>query len=195
MEMCMSLVIAFVGKHGAVMAGDRRSVFYLGDDTSVARLERELYAGRIVADEELHRRGHELGIRLFVYDDRCKVARRGEALVGEVTSSEGGNVRKRRLYASAGRYAIVEFEGGEGTVTQQGEGSAFVVFGSEIAKKITNAVIGEHWNNGGLAQAAEIIERAMETAGRETASVSREFDLVQTTGRADIDGLIAVDLG
>jgi len=191
----MSLVIAFVGRNGAVMAGDRRSVFFLGDDASVERLERELYSGRIVADEELHRRAEALGVRLFVYDDRCKVTIRDRVLVGEVTSSEGGRVRKRRLYASAGRYAIVEFEGGEGTVTQQGEGSAFVVFGSEIAKKITNAVIKEHWKNGGLAQAAGIIERAMEKAGRETASVSIEFELLQTAERADIDGLIRGDLG
>lgn len=191
----MSLVIAFVGKHGAVMAGDRRSVFFLGDDASVACLEEELYTGRIVAEEDLHRRSDELGIRLFVYDDRCKVGLREGVLVGEVTSSEGGNVRKRRLYASSGRYAIVEFEGGEGTVIRRGEGSAFVVFGSEIAKKITNAVIGEQWKSGGLEEAAAVIERAMEAAGRGTASVSREFDLVQTTGRADIDGLIARDLG
>ncbi len=191
----MSLVIAFVGRNGAVMAGDRRSVFFLGDDASVERLERELYSGRIVVDEELHRRAEALGVRLFVYDDRCKVTIRDRVLVGEVTSSEGGRVRKRRLYASAGRYAIVEFEGGEGTVTQQGEGSAFVVFGSEIAKKITNAVIKEHWKNGGLAQAARIIERAMEKAGRETASVSIEFELLQTAERADIDRLIRGDLG
>jgi len=191
----MSLVIAFVGRNGAVMAGDRRSVFFLGDDASVERLERELYSGRIVADEELHRRAEALGVRLFVYDDRCKVTIRDRVLVGEVTSSEGGRVRKRRLYASAGRYAIVEFESGEGTVTQQGEGSVFVVFGSEIAKKITNAVIKEHWKNGGLAQAAGIIERAMEKAGRETASVSIEFELLQTAERADIDGLIRGDLG
>ncbi|MDG6256838.1 MAG: DUF2121 domain-containing protein [Methanomicrobiaceae archaeon] len=191
----MSLVIAFVGKNGAVMAGDRRSVFFLGNDASVERLERELYSGRIVADEDLHRRSDAIGIQLFVYDDRCKVALRNGVLVGEVTSSEGGKVRKRRVYAAAGRYAIAEFEGGEGTVTQQGEGSAFVVFGSEIAKKITNAVIQEHWKSGGLAQAVAVIRRAMEKAGRETASVSRECDLLQTTERADIDALLAEDLG
>jgi hypothetical protein len=191
----MSLVIAFVGKNGAVMAGDRRSVFFLGEDLNVERLERELYAGRIVTDEELHRRAEALNVRLFVYDDRCKVTIRDGVLVGEVTSSEGGKVRKRRLYASAGRYAIAEFEGGEGTVTQQGEGSAFVVFGSEIAKKITNTVIREQWKNGGLAQAATVIRRAMEKAGRETASVSTEFELLQTTKQVDIAGLISEDLG
>jgi hypothetical protein len=191
----MSLVIAFVGRNGAVMAGDRRSVFFLGDETSVARFEQELYAGRIVSDEELHRRSDELGIRLFVYDDRCKAVKRDGVLVGEVTSSDGGKVRKRRLYASAGVYAIVEFEGGEGTVIRQGEGSAFVVFGSEIAKKIANAVIGEHWKNGGLAQAVTVIRRAMETAGRETASVGREFDLLQTAEPADVAGLIRQDMG
>ncbi len=191
----MSLVIAFVGKQGAVMAGDRRSVFFLGDKESVVLLEQELYTGGIVADEELHRRGDELGIRLFVYDDRSKVGKRGGALVGEVTSSEGGKVRKRRLYASAGKYAIAEFEGSEGAVTRQGGGSAFVVFGSEIAKEIANAVIRDHWKNGGLAQAVTVIRRAMEKAGRETASVGREFDLLQTAEPADIDELLREDLG
>jgi hypothetical protein len=48
----MSLVIAFVGKKGAVIAGDMREIIFQGNAFSRKRLEKELYNGLIATDEE-----------------------------------------------------------------------------------------------------------------------------------------------
>ncbi|MDD3933957.1 MAG: DUF2121 domain-containing protein [Methanoculleus sp.] len=39
----MTLVIAYIGKQGAVMAGDMREIAFQGDDSCIDELEHELY--------------------------------------------------------------------------------------------------------------------------------------------------------
>jgi len=58
----MSLVIAFIGIQGAVMAGDMREIITCGDRISTETLEHELYSGLIVTDDALKKRAGELGI-------------------------------------------------------------------------------------------------------------------------------------
>jgi hypothetical protein len=182
----MSLVIAFIGESGAVMAGDMREITYLGSRTSTERLEKELYKGLIVTDDELERRAKELGVRIRIRDDKVKVSERDGVLVGEVTSLEGGVLRKRRLYASGGSYAIVDT--GDGAPVPRGRGGAgnFVVLGNEKTKAISHRWIRERWKNGSLRDAVEIITRSMERASSETPSVSRRFILVQTREKAEL---------
>jgi len=58
----MSLVIAFIGARGAVMAGDTREIITRGDRIPTDTLEHELYSGGIVTDADLYKRAEELGI-------------------------------------------------------------------------------------------------------------------------------------
>jgi hypothetical protein len=189
----MTLVMAFIGSMGAAMAGDLREITTIGDPGATAALERDLFSGLIRTDDALSGRAQELGVRLSVRDDKVKVSERNGVLVGEVTAFEGGILRRRRLYATAGAYAIVDT--GEGGPVPRGSGGAgnFVVLGNELTKAVANRVIGEGWRNGSLGDAIGIITRAMVRAARETPSVSREFILVQTRTRGDIAGLMEED--
>lgn len=85
----MTLVIAFIGKQGAVMAGDMREIAFGGDDSRIEDLERELYGGSIVSDTDLAERADEMGVIIRVRDDKAKVSQQDGVLVGEVTETEG----------------------------------------------------------------------------------------------------------
>jgi hypothetical protein len=189
----MTLVIAFIGESGAVMGGDMREITYLGSRISMERLEEELYKGLIVTDDELERRAKELGVRIRIRDDKVKVSERDGVLVGEVTSLEGGILRRRRLYASGGSYAIVDT--GDGAPVPRGRGGAgnFVVLGNEKTKAIAHRWIRERWKNGGLRDAVEIITMSMERASSETPSVSRRFILLQTREKVDLGRVMEQD--
>jgi hypothetical protein len=189
----VTLVIAFIGRSGAVMAGDTREITFLGDPASMEALERELYTGLITSEEALPGRAAELGVRLGIRDDKVKVTERSGVLVGEVTSLEGGVLRKRRLFASGGSYAIVDT--GEGPPVPRGRGGAgsFVVLGNEKAKAVAHRIIGERWKNGGLRDAVEIIVRSLEQASAESPAVGRRFILIQTGEKADIGKVMEED--
>lgn len=189
----MSLVIAFIGARGAVMAGDLREIRFHGDPSSEQLLEEELYDGRIVTDTQLTKRAQELGVYLEIHDTKQKVTDRNSILIGEVSSRQGGSTQRRRLYAAAGDYAIVDIEGITVTKRYRGKGSNFVVLGNTITKQIAHGIIRERWKNGNLADAITLIVQIMETASQTTASVSRQFILVQTASLGDITLLLEQD--
>ena len=186
----VTLVMAFIGKAGAVMAGDMREITFLGDRVSMERLEEELYSGCIVSDEDLLKRAGELGVKLGIRDDKVKVSEKGGVLVGEVTSLEGGVLRRRRVYASAGSYAILDIGGPAVTMRGRDGPGNFVVLGNEKTKEIAHRCIRERWRNGSTRDAMEIITRSMETASQSSASVSRHFILLQTSEKVDLGKLI-----
>lgn len=189
----MSLVIAYIGRNGAVMAGDLRQILFRGESSAEKILEEELYGGLITSDEELTRKAKELGIGLMIRDDKNKVSEQDGVLIGEVSSSEGGKVQKRRLYASAGSYAIADLENATMTVRQHGQGSSFVVLGNTITKKIAHECIRDQWKNGTLSDAIRIILLTMETASRTTASVSKQVTLFQTMSKVNVAEVIKRD--
>jgi hypothetical protein len=112
-ELPVSLVIAFIGAHGAVMGGDTREIITSGDRIPTETLEQELYSGQIVTDDALMQRAQEIGVLLTIRDDKRKITQRDGVLVGEVSEAEGGVIKKRRLYATGGGYALAEIRNGE----------------------------------------------------------------------------------
>jgi len=176
----MTLVIAFIGKQGAVMAGDMREIAFGGDDSRIEELERELYGGSIVSDTDLAERADEMDVTIRVRDDKAKVSQQDGVLVGEVTETEGAAVHKRRLYATTGSYAIAEVLDSRLRVTQRGRASNFVVLGNEITKRIANECIRGTWEGGTVQDALRLIMLTMQVAASATASVSRTFILVHT---------------
>ncbi len=183
----MSLVIAFVGREGAVMAGDLREILMKGPDAAICRFEQELYSGQIRTDSDLRKRAAERGIILLLRDDKCKVSDHEGILIGEVAESEGDNVRKRRLCAACGTYAIVDITGNEAVLKQEGQGSTFVVLGNEVTKRIAHGMIRSEWKNGTFPDAVRLIIRIMNAAASSTASVSRACTILQTRKMADPD--------
>jgi hypothetical protein len=191
----MSLVAAFIGISGSVVAGDMREIILWGDFPRSDRFEEELYSGQIRTDEEMHRRARELGIRLGVRDTKRKVWERDGVLIGEVSDFEHGLVRKRRLYVTTGRYALAEIEGSRFSLNQRGEASRFVVLGNPFTQQIANRCIRERWQSGGYIEAAHLVQEIMKEAARKSASVSREHVLLRTIDTVDLDPLIERDQG
>lgn len=191
----MTLVIAFIGKNGAVMTGDLREITFEGDKSDRERLEKELYSGAIVTDEELVKKAEEFGVGITVTDCKSKVSERNGVLMGEVSSVEGGVVKKRRLYASAGNYAITELRDIEIILTSHGKGSNFIAFGNEFTKQIANKCFKDNWTKKSSFQdAVKILMLCMETAARKTASVSKQFFLIQTALNVDVLKVVEEDL-
>jgi hypothetical protein len=189
----MSLVIAYTGSRGAIIAGDLREIRFGGEDTAIATLEGELYSGEIRNDDQLRQRAVELGVTILVRDDKEKVRERDGILTGEVTESECGMLRIRRLYVSAGHYAIADIEGSRFELKGRGDTSTFVVLGNELTKQIAYAAIQHYWKNGTPEDAVRVIVRAMEEASARTASVSRKYLLLQTRNTLALDTAIEED--
>lgn len=182
----MSLVIAFIGKNGAVMAGDMREISFQGEKPEREKLEKELYNGELITDYELAKRAEELKVKINVTDFKNKVSERDGILIGEVSSFEDGVVKKRRLYASAGNYAIAELRNSEITLTSHARGSNFIAFGNEFTKQAANKFFQDNWTKkSNFQDAIRIITLCMETVARKTASVSKQFVLVQTASSND----------
>ncbi len=191
----MTLVIAFIGKNGAVMTGDLREITFEGDKSDRERLEKELYSGAIVTDEELVKKAEEFGVGITVTDCKSKVSERNGVLIGEVSSVEGGVVKKRRLYASAGNYAITELRDIEIILTSHGKGSNFIAFGNEFTKQVANKCFKDNWTKkSNFQDAVKILMLCMETAARKTASVSKQFFLIQTALNVDVLKVVEEDL-
>ena len=189
----MSLVIVFIGAHGAVMGGDTREIITSGDTISTEILEHELYAGQIVTDDALVQRAGELGVSLTVRDDKRKVTQRDGILVGEVSETTGGITRKRRLYATAGEFALAEITGGEIRLTGKGKASNFVVLGNQVTKQVTHSCIRENWKGGTIHDAIKIIMLSMKKASDTSASVSGLYDLIQTPVKVSLSDIIKRD--
>lgn len=189
----MSLVIAFIGMQGAVMAGDTREIITIGDDISTEILEHELYSGQLITDEDVKKRAVDLGINLTINDDKRKVTQRNGILIGEVSETRCGVTRKRRLYATAGEYILTEVTGSTVKVTGKGTASNFVVLGNEITQRIAHACIREQWNKGGMQDAIRIIMLAMKRASDATASVSGLYNLINTAMKISLSEVIDRD--
>lgn len=189
----MSLVIAFTGSNGAIMAGDMREIRLGGEDAAVALLEQELYSGILRNDEQLRHRAEELGVMILIRNDKEKVRDRGGILTGEVTESEAGMLRIRRLYVSAGHYAIADIEGSRFVMRGRGDTSTFVVLGNELTRKIAYDAIQRYWKNGTPEDAVTVIVKAMQEAAARTASVSRSYLLLQTKSIARLDAVLEED--
>jgi hypothetical protein len=189
----MSLVIAFIGIQGAVMAGDMREIITCGDSISTETLEHELYSGLISTDDDLKKRAGELGISLTIRNDKRKVTQRDGILVGEVSETKGGVTRKRRLYATAGEYALAEITDADLRLTGKGKASNFVVLGNQVTKQIAHSCIQEHWKNGGMHDAIRILMLSMERASKATASVSVLYTLIHTPAKVSLSDVIERD--
>lgn len=190
----MTLVIAFIGWEGAVMAGDMREITFQGDGSRIEELERELYSGSIVSDGDLKERAGAIGVTIRVRDDKAKVSQRDGLLIGEVAETDGSVVRKKRLYATKGGYVIAEIIDSQLRVIQRGSASNFVVLGNNITKQIANQCIQGAWEEGGsIPDAMRVIMLTMQAAASTTASVSRTFILVHTDLAANLGGAIDQD--
>ncbi len=174
----MSLIICYIGSRGSVIIGDKRRIAFLGNQKNREILEDELYSGSIKTQESLVKRAGELGVTLKITDDSSKVREIGEVVVGEVKNTTPFETKRKRIYATAGSYSLVELSGS--TIKKMESGStSIVVFGNKKTKEIANKTIEDNWKKKlSLKDIAEIFKKAMEEVAKNTPSVSPKYDLI-----------------
>jgi hypothetical protein len=180
----MSLVIALAASRQAVMGADRRAIAFWGGSP---KLEEELYSGKIKGDRELAARADELGAVLQISDDREKVWRRGDILIGEVTEISARLERRRRIYIAPGASLEVEIKSGESPgcnwAAKDGEakitawgGVGCTIFGNQFTQKLATEEIS-------LARGRvdeSLIKHILQKAGERTASVSSDHTILSS---------------
>ena len=117
----MSLIIAYIGKKGCVMAADKRKIGYFGDKENLKTLEDELYHGMINSDEAFKKRAEELGISIKITDDASKLKIVGNCVRGEVNTKGTFETKRRRIYGTTNGFQLVELLGSAVSSRKAGE--------------------------------------------------------------------------
>ena len=94
----MSLIIAYIGKKGCVIAADKRRIAFFGEKENRELLEADMYSGDITSDEELYKRAEELDVVLKISDDASKVRTVEDVALGEVTTRGSMETKRKRIY-------------------------------------------------------------------------------------------------
>lgn len=172
----MSLIIAYIGKKGCVMTGDKRKIGYFGDKVNLAQLEKELYEGIISSDDEFSKRAKELGISIKITDDASKLKIVGNTVRGEVSTKGTFETKRRRIYGTTNGYQIVELLGSEQKSRQAGE-KGIVLFGNNYAKQLAQNLIQKRWKaSQSLKYMGEVFEQILAEVSSKTPTVGDKFD-------------------
>lgn len=172
----MSLIIAYVGKKGCVMASDKRRIAYFG--TNRQALEDELYNGSITTDEELYQRAHELDVPIKISDDADKLRIVGNTVRGEVSTKGTHETKRKRIYGTTNGYQVVELIGSETKSRQAGE-KGIILFGNDFAKKQAESLIQKRWKaSHSLRLMGDIFEDILSDIAQKTPSIGKEFDVL-----------------
>ena len=172
----MSLIIAYVGKKGCVMASDKRKIAYFGEN--VENLEKELYSWKIKSDEELEKRSHELDVPIKISDDADKIQIIGNAVRGEVSSKGTHETKRRRIYGTTNGYQIIELIGSKTKSRHAGE-SGIIVFGNNYAKKEAESLIKRKWKaSHSLKLMGEIFGEILQEISAKTPTIGKKFDVL-----------------
>ncbi len=175
----MSLIIAYVGKKGCVMASDKRKIGYFGDKENLEKLENELYDGTIESDKELLSKAEEYGISIKLTDDANKIKVIGNTIRGEVSSKGTFETRRRRIYGTTNGYQIIELLGSE-TESRNAGKSGLIIFGNEFAKQMAETLIKRKWKSSlSLRYMGEIFLEIIQEVASKTPTVGDDIDVLQ----------------
>ncbi len=174
----MSLIIAYVGKKGCVMASDKRKIGYFGDKEKLTELEKDLYSGKIDNDEDFLKRADELGISIKITDDANKIKVIGNTIRGEVSNKGTFETRRRRIYGTTNGYQIVELLGSE-TESRKAGKSGVIIFGNEYAKRTAETLIKRKWKSSqSLRYMGDIFENIVSEVAFKTPTVGKNVDVL-----------------
>lgn len=172
----MSLIIAYIGKKGCVMTGDKRKIGYFGDKARLDELEKDLYSGNIKGDEEFQKRASELGISIKITDDANKLKIVGNCVRGEVSTKGTFETKRRRIYGTTNGYQIVELLGSETQSRNAGE-NGIIIFGNNYAKQMAQNLIQKKWKaSQSLKYMGEVFEDILREVSSNTPTVGSYFD-------------------
>jgi hypothetical protein len=178
MVQLMSLIIAYVGKKGCVMASDKRRIAYFGNQKNRDTLEKELYDGEITTDEELYERANELKVSLKITDDANKIRTIENVVVGEVSSKGSFETKRKRIYGTTMAYQIIEMIGSE-IVSRERHEKAIILFGNKFTKSLAERQISKKWKPSfSLKYMGDIFEEILREVSNQTPSIGKEFDVM-----------------
>ncbi|MBR2556960.1 MAG: DUF2121 domain-containing protein [Methanobrevibacter sp.] len=172
----MSLIIAYIGKKGCVMASDKRRITYTGKNREL--LEEELYNGSIRTNDEFLKRAEELDVDTKITEDGNKIRIVGNAVCGEVREKTPFEVKRRRVYGTTNGYQLVELIGSETKSRKAGE-SGIIIFGNIYAKQQAQTLISRYWKSSqSLKYMGEIFEKILSEVSRKTPTIGDKFDVL-----------------
>ena len=181
----MSLIIAYVGKKGCVMASDKRKIGYFGDKQNLQILEGELYNGKIDNDEDFLKRAEELGISIKITDDASKLKIIGNTIRGEVSTKGTFETRRRRIYGTTNGYQIIELLGSE-TESRKAGNSGVIIFGNEFAKRMAETLVQREFKpSQSLRFMGEIFKNILEEVASKTPTVGGNIDVLMQQPKYD----------
>ncbi|MBW9221353.1 DUF2121 domain-containing protein [Methanothermococcus sp. SCGC AD-155-M21] len=181
----MSVIIGYYGNNGAVIAGDKRNIIFRGDPKKREDLEKSLYSGKIKNDEDLKEKAKELGIKIYIEDERTKIKKINNVLIGEVKSI-GLNSQRRRMYLTKGKCAIVDILNDEITKKSLKEGMGLIIFGNKYLKEIVQKELKKYMYDFGrmnIEEVKNILEEVLRKCDGPT--LSEEFDIIYIDKRED----------
>ncbi|MBE6499496.1 MAG: DUF2121 domain-containing protein [Methanobrevibacter thaueri] len=174
----MSLIIAYVGKKGCVMASDKRKIGYFGDKANLEELEKELYHGDINTDEDFFAKASQLGISIKITDDANKIKVVGNTIRGEVSTKGTFETRRRRIYGTTNGYQIITLKGSE-TKSRNAGKSGLIIFGNEYAKEMAQTLIKRKWKASlSLRYMGDIFEEIVAEVASKTPTVGNKIDVL-----------------
>ena len=194
----MSLIIAYIGKKGCVMAADKRKIGYFGDKENLEILEKELYDGVIGSDDEFLKRAEELGISVKITDDASKLKIVGNCIRGEVSTKGTFETKRRRIYGTTNGYQLVEILGSEVSSRKAGDG-AIIILGNNFAKKMAETLISRKLKpSSSLKSKGELFEDVLKEVASQTPTVGDNCDILRqdpkfTTSQAQQHLNITID--
>ncbi|MCL2115566.1 MAG: DUF2121 domain-containing protein [Methanobrevibacter sp.] len=174
----MSLIIAYVGKKGCVMASDKRKIAYFGDKDKREELEEEIYSGAIKSDDELYKRASDLDMVIKVSEDSNKIRDIEDVIVGEVSSKSTFETKRKRIYGTTNGYQIIELLGSDITSSDKGE-KAIILFGNKITKSLANELLDKKWKpDFSLKYMGDIFGNILKEISKQTPSIGKEYDVM-----------------
>ena len=198
----MSLIIAYIGKKGCVIAADKRRIAFFGEKENRELLEADMYSGDITSDEELYKRAEELDVVLKISDDASKVRTVEDVALGEVTTRGSMETKRKRIYGTTNAYQIVELSGSNVTNITKGS-SSIIVFGNKIAKSLANDLIQKRWKPSfSLKYMGDIFGGIIKDIASKSPSLGKEYDVIikqdssltKITGQNHLDKIVEMDV-
>lgn len=174
----MSLIVTYIGNKGCIIAGDKRRIGFYGPKESRENLEEELYSGKIKTEEELLKKAEKHGISLKISDDITKIREMGDVVVGEVISRATHETKRKRIYAIANAYSMVELTGSN-IETMRSGGNSIIVYGNKYTQELAEKTIKKYWKPKlKLIEVEKVLEYVMNEVSKNTPSVSSNYDLI-----------------
>lgn len=191
----MSIIVGYYGNNGAVIVGDRRNMIFRGNPEKRKELEKELYSGKIKNDEELMKIAEDMGIKIYIEDEREKIRKIGDdVLVGEVKSI-GADSKRRRMYLTKGKCIMIDILNDTITNKSVKNGSGIILFGNTYLKNIVQEELKKDMGKFGrmnIIDVKDIIENAVKKCDGPT--LSPELDVEYTDKKSfKIDKIVEKD--